>query len=79
MIKRLRLALRDLRCQVRLFFAEVRHHDAQQVVHEAYVEVERAVVFAGFTKDQLQKAQDDARLAASDVVRHRQRWAVGLR
>ena len=79
MIKRIVLAIADLRAQVRLFFAEVNHHGAKRIVREARQELERAVDLAKHTRQQLLAAQTDAELAAMQVRRQQQRRAMGLR
>lgn len=78
-MKRLLLAYADLRAQVILFFAEVHHHSASRIVHEAREELDRAVEVARFTKRGLLSARTDAELAEMQVRRQRQRAAMGLR
>lgn len=78
MIKRIVLCFLDLRAQVRLFSAEVRHDSAIRTVHEAREEMERSVGMAKATLAGLRIAQVDAKHAALHVRRHRERMAMGL-
>lgn len=79
MIKRLVLAVQDFRAQARLLVAMARHDDAVKVLQEARAEVERAGSLVVLTGADLDRARNDADLAAMKVRRHRQRIAVGLR
>ena len=79
MIKRLVLAVQDLRAQARLLLAMARHDDAVRVLHEARDEVDRAGHLVVATGEDLDRRKSDADLAAAKVRRHRQRVDVGLR
>jgi len=79
MIKRVVLALRDLRAQVRLAFAEMRADDAIRIRAEAVVELQRASEMMAISDACLRLARADSEAAIRDVRRHYQRAAVGLR
>lgn len=78
-MKRLKLALLDLRAVVRLFFAEMRHAEALRMARDARAEVERLESFCRHTKAGLHLARYEAGNAALLVRRERERAAVGLR
>ena len=79
MIKRLVLALRDLRAQMRVVFAEMRADDALRIRAEAVVELQRASDMVYISDACLRLARADADAAVRDVRRFHQRAAVGLR
>ncbi len=78
-MKRIVLAYLDLRAQLRLWLAEIRHDSALKIVHDARLEMDRSVGFAKATQVGLQRAQDEATVAARNVRRNRERMAMGLR
>lgn len=79
MLKKIRLAIGDLRAQVRLFFAEAQHYSAKRIVTESREELDRSLEVFKHARQQLLAARTDAELAEMQVRRQRQRAAVGLR
>ncbi len=78
-MKRIALAYLDLRAQIRLWLAEIRHDSALKIVHDAHQEMERSIGMAKATKVGLERARDEAATAARNVRRNRERMAMGLR
>lgn len=78
-MKRIILGFVDLRMQVRLWLAEIRHDGAVRMVHDAHQELDRAIGMAKATQVGLAVAKVDAKHAAMHVRRHRERLAMGLR
>lgn len=78
-MRRFILGYLDLRAQLVLFLAQVRAEDAARVVADAHVEMDRALKVLRHCSGALVRADEDAKLAAMQVRRYRQRAAVGLR
>lgn len=78
-MKRIVLAYLDLRAQVRLWLAEIRHDSALKIADDARGELERANGMARATDVGLKRAQEEALTAARNVRRNNERCAMGLR